>query len=55
MLGFLAEYDSGDIVLQEEEIADAKWFHCRDLPNIPGKVAISRWIIDTYLGRLGLL
>ena len=53
MLGFLAEYDSGDIVMQEEEIADAQWFACDDLPMIPGKVAISRWIIDTYLDRLG--
>ncbi|HJL60651.1 MAG TPA: NAD(+) diphosphatase [Pseudomonadales bacterium] len=54
MLGFLAEYDSGDIVLQAEEIADAQWFDCKELPEIPGKVAISRWIIDTYLGRLGI-
>ena len=53
MLGFLAEYDSGDIVLQEEEIEDAQWFSCDDLPMIPGKAAISRWIIDTYLDRLG--
>jgi len=55
MLGFLAQYDSGEIVLQEEEIADAQWFDCRQLPAIPGKVAISRWLIDTYLDRLGLL
>ncbi len=54
MLGFLAEYESGDFVLQEEEIADAQWFHYTDLPQIPGKVAISRWIIDTYLSRLGV-
>lgn len=52
MLGFLAEYDFGDIVLQEEEIADARWFNCNRLPDIPGKVAISRWLIETYLGRL---
>ncbi|MBV1879442.1 MAG: NAD(+) diphosphatase [Pseudomonadales bacterium] len=54
MLGFLAEYESGDIVLQEEEIADAQWFDVADLPDIPGKVAISRWIIDTYLERMGI-
>lgn len=54
MLAFLAEYDSGEIVLQEEEIADAQWFSCESLPMIPGKVAISRWIIDTYLQRMGL-
>jgi NAD+ diphosphatase len=54
MLGFHAEYESGDIVLQEEEIADAQWFDCQQLPMIPGKVAISRWLIDAYLTRLGI-
>jgi NAD+ diphosphatase len=54
MLGFHAEYDSGEIVLQEEEIADAQWFDCAQLPSIPGKVAISRWLIDAHLTRLGL-
>lgn len=54
MLGFLAEYDSGEFSLQEDEIADAQWFHYQSLPQIPGKVAISRWIIDTYLSRLGV-
>lgn len=53
MFGFHAEYDSGKIVLQEEEIADAKWFRCDDLPAIPGKSAISRWLIDDYLQKLG--
>ena len=52
MLGFLAEYESGELVLQEEEIADAKWFHHTDLPSIPGSVAISRWLIDAHLHRL---
>jgi NAD+ diphosphatase len=54
MLGFHAEYDSGDIVLQEEEIADAQWFRCDNLPAIPGKTAISRWLIDDYLHKLGI-
>ncbi|MCB1645431.1 MAG: NAD(+) diphosphatase [Pseudomonadales bacterium] len=54
MLGFHAEYESGEIVLQEEEIADARWFDCDNLPMIPGKVAISRWLIDAYLTRIGV-
>ena len=54
MLGFHAEYDSGDIVLQEEEIADAKWFSIDDLPAIPGKIAISRWLIDDFLSKQGV-
>ncbi len=54
MLGFLAEYQAGDIVCQEEEIADAQWFDIESLPDIPGKVAISRWLIDSYLSRMGV-
>ncbi len=54
MLGFHAEYDSGDIELQEEEIADAQWFSIDDLPAIPGKIAISRWLIDDFLSRQGV-
>lgn len=54
MLGFLAEYAGGEIVCQEDEIADAGWFDIEDLPAIPGKVAISRWLIDNYLARMGV-
>ncbi len=54
MLGFHAEYDSGDIRCQEEEIADAQWFSVRDLPHIPGRMAISRWLIDSYLLSRGV-
>jgi NAD+ diphosphatase len=54
MLGFHAEYQSGDIVLQEDEIAEADWFACTELPLIPGKFAISRWLIDEYLSQRGI-
>lgn len=54
MLGYHAEYESGEIVLQADEIADAAWFDCRSLPSIPGKVAISRWLIDSYLTKIGV-
>jgi NAD+ diphosphatase len=48
MLGFHAEYESGKIVLQPEEIEDAKWFKLTDLPDLPGRMSISRYLIDTY-------
>lgn len=35
MLAFRAEYRSGDIVLQEEEISDAAFFKFDQLPEIP--------------------
>jgi NAD+ diphosphatase len=52
MLGFHAEYAGGDIVCQEEEIADAQWFKAGAMPNIPPKTAISRWLIDAFIDRL---
>jgi NAD+ diphosphatase len=52
MLGFQAEYDSGEIVCQEGEIADARWFRYDDLPNVPPGTAISRWLIDDFIERV---
>jgi len=52
MLGFHAEYDSGEIVCQEGEIADARWFRYDGLPQVPPGTAISRWLIDDYLEEL---
>lgn len=49
MLGFHADYLSGEIVCQDDEIAEARWFHVRDMPNIPGGTAISRWLIDAFV------
>ncbi len=51
MLGFHAEYDRGEFVLQEEEIADAGWFHYTQLPNKPALVSISGWLIDDFIKR----
>jgi NAD+ diphosphatase len=51
MLGFHAEYESGEFVLQEEEIADAQWFHYTDLPNRPARVSISGWLIEDFIRR----
>ena len=52
MLGFHAEYESGEFVLQEEEIADAQWFHYTNLPNRPALVSISGWLINDFLRRM---
>ena len=49
MLGFHAEYKSGDIVCQPEEIADAQWFTENTLPQTPPKTAISGWLIHEFI------
>jgi NAD+ diphosphatase len=49
MLGFTAEYASGDIYVDQSEIADAGWFGAFNMPNIPPKISIARQLIDWYV------
>ena len=51
MLGFTARYGSGDLVLDEKEIMDAKWFRRDELPMIPGSISIARKLIDMWMMR----
>ncbi len=52
MLGFHAEYTGGEIVCQDDEIADAQWFTATTLPQTPPKTAISGWLIQEFLDQL---
>ena len=50
MLGFLADYESGEIRLQEEEICDARWFDAdKPLPQLPPKGTIALQLIEETL------
>jgi NAD+ diphosphatase len=49
MLGFTATWASGEIVIDEREIADAQWFHRDDLPMIPPAMSIARRLIDAFV------
>jgi len=51
MLGFNATYAGGEIVCDPTEIVDAQWFTADNLPNIPGKLSIARWLIDEWRER----
>ena len=52
MLGFHADYAGGEITFHDGEIADARWFHYRELPNVPGGTAISRWLINAFIEEM---
>jgi NAD+ diphosphatase len=56
MLGFFAEYDSGEIRVDGQEICDARWFHFRNLPMIPGEGTIAgrmiRHHVDLWTDRI---
>ncbi len=49
MIGFTADYVSGEIKIQEEELAKAEWFSKDNLPPIPEKLSIARMLIDSWL------
>lgn len=50
MLGFLADYASGDISLQEDEIVDAQWFdYDKPLPELPPQGTIALALIQKTL------
>ena len=51
MLGFHCDYDSGEFVFEDQEIAEAKWFKYDSLPNVPAGTAISRWLIDEFINE----
>lgn len=52
MIAYRADYLSGEITLEEEEIADAKWFDLDKLPTLPSNVSISRHLIDQVIADL---
>ncbi|WP_447750911.1 NAD(+) diphosphatase [Pseudomonas nicosulfuronedens] len=51
MFGYHAEYVSGEIVMQPDEIEDARWFHVDELPRLPAERSIARYLIEVYLAR----
>jgi len=55
MLGFRAEYESGEIHIDGEEIVAAQWFKASEMPHFfPGRVSISQWLIHDFLERNGV-
>ena len=49
MVGFRARYVSGELVLDDDEIVDARWYRRDDLPMLPGPISIARKLIDAWL------
>lgn len=49
MVGFVADYVSGELRLQREELGAGGWFRRENLPAIPGKASLARRLIDAWL------
>ncbi|MCP4673658.1 MAG: NAD(+) diphosphatase [Desulfobacula sp.] len=52
MIGFTAEYKSGEIVIDKNEIKEASWFSPANLPLVPDKYTIARELIDWFVERV---
>lgn len=52
MMGYFAEYDSGDIVIDEKEIVEADWYHIDNLPTTPPTISIAGKMVNDLIERL---
>jgi|SRR5208283_785501 len=48
MVGFMADYESGAIRINEAEIVDAGWFASNNLPALPRTGTIARRLLDYF-------
>ena len=52
MMAFIAEYESGEVAVDNYEITDANWYRADNLPNIPTTDSIAgkliRWYKEQY-------
>lgn len=49
MVGFSAEWESGEIRIDKNELSDAQWFSIKNLPTLPAKASLARKMIDAFL------
>lgn len=54
MVGFLADYDEGEIEVDGKEILEANWYEADSLPNIPPKLSIAGQLIQHTLKEIEL-
>lgn len=49
MVGFTAQWDSGEVTVDGREIQEARFFHPDALPRIPPRAALARKLIDAWV------
>ena len=53
MIGYVAEYESGTVKLQDDELNAGAFYDREHLPELPQKLSIARRMIDAWLeGRV---
>lgn len=53
MVGFTAEYESGGIKVDGNEIIDASWFSPDEIPQLPSKISIASELIEWFILKFG--
>ena len=51
MIGFTADYKSGELRLQEEELTAGDFFTKENLPELPRKLSLARHLIDAWIAE----
>lgn len=51
MIAFTAEYESGEIKIDDKEILDAGWFSFNNLPMLPTPYSIARRLIMNFVDK----
>ena len=51
MVGFIAEYESGTIKLQDDELSAGNFFSRDNLPEIPTHPSLARRMIDSWINK----
>lgn len=49
MVGYYAEYESGEIMVDGVEILEARWFTKETLPSFPGEFSIAGQLINNFI------
>lgn len=51
MIAYTAEYHRGEIIIDEEEIEDARWFTVENLPDLPNPISIACHLINWFVEK----
>ena len=49
MVGFIADWASGEVIIQEEELRSADFYPINQLPALPQKLSLARKMIDWWI------
>ncbi len=49
MIGFTADYDNGELIPDNDEITELKWFGAKEIPEWPDKTTIAWSLIENFI------